>query len=534
VLIRSGSLPDGTALRSDVAIVGSGPAGLSLAEGLADRRCRVLILESGPVSRRRCGRRPLMGESTGQPFPIATSRARGFGGTSQLWLPGTGLRARRLDAIDFQPSAVRSGLGWPYSADELEPFYQRAYARLGLDPGLPDAEWLPDPGVSAEDGSKLAAFQFVDRSVFADSLGQVADSPWIELMPDATVRAIEVSPDTGEVAGLEVTSGAGSRLRIEATRYVLAGGAIENARLLLESPGLSGAGVGNEYDQVGRWFMDHLCVDTGIVVPSRPGAFNTAPYEETTTAGGARNQPMLWLGEGAIRRQNLLNAAFWVFRARPGYLSQGVQSIRTLRQGLETTPRLPGAPAQLLGALRGWRQAARYELSRSGKAAGGGPLVMRALGEQVPDACSRVTLSDRRDAHGRRRVKLNWRVNPEDVWHLRRHQELLAEGFERHGVGTIIDNLPSDGTLPLFWTNHHHLGGTRMHADHKRGVVDDDCRVHSARNLFVVGGSVFPTGGYVNPTLTIMALAIRTADVIRGELGQPPLRLSETEIRDHG
>jgi choline dehydrogenase-like flavoprotein len=533
VLIKGGNLPDGIALRTDVAIVGSGPAGLSLAEGLADRRCRVLILESGPLSPRWRDRRGLGGESTGRPFPIASTRAGGFGGTSRLWEPDTGLRVRRLDAIDLQPSAARSGLGWPYGDDELEPFYQRAYARLGLDSRLPDADWPPDPGVSVDGGPKLAAFQFKSHGFFVDSLGQVADSPWIELVFDATVRGIEVSRETGEVTGLEVTSGAGSRFRIEATRYVLAGGAIENARLLLESPGVSGAGVGNEYDQVGRWFMDHLCADTGIVAPSTQGAFDSAPYEETTTAGGARNQPMLWVGEAAIRREGLLNAAFWVFRARPGYLSPAVQSLRALRYGLATTPRLPDAPAELFEALRGWRQAVRFALSRSGVAVGSGPLVLRALGEQVPDASSRVTLSDRRDAGGRRRVKLNWRVNPQDVWHLRRHQELLTEGFERRQMGTIIDNLPSDGSLPLFWTNHHHLGGTRMHGDHKRGVVDRDCRVHSAPNLFVVGGSVFPTGGYVNPTLTIIALAIRTADLIRRELGEAPLGLSETEVRDH-
>ena len=534
MLIRAGNLPDGISLRSDVAIVGSGPAGLSLAEGLADRRCRVLIVESGPVSHGRRDRRALMGESTGQPFPIATTRARGFGGTSQLWEPGTGLRVRRFDAIDFEPSAARSGLGWPIGVDELEPFYQRAYMRLGLDPWLPDADWLPDPGVRADGGPKLAAFQFTGHSVFVDSLVQVADSPWVELVSDATVRGIEVLRDTGEVTGLEVSSGTGSRFRIEATRYVLAAGAMENARLLLESPGVSGAGIGNEYDQVGRWFMDHLCVDTGIVAPRRPEAFDFASYEETATAGGARNQPMLWVGETAIRRENLLNAAFWVFRARPGYLSPGVQSIRALHYGLEATPKLSDAPAQVFEALRGWRQAAKFALSRAGKEAGSGPLVLRALGEQAPDEGSRVALSDIRDAGGRRRVKLNWRVNPEDIWHLRRHQELLREGFERHGMGTIIDNLPSDGSVPLFWTNHHHLGGTRMHDDHKQGVVDCDCRVHSAPNLFVVGGSVFPTGGYINPTLTIIALAIRTADVIRRELGEPPLRLSESEVSDNG
>lgn len=534
MLVPAGSLPDGLALRCDVAVVGSGPAGLSLAEELADRRIRVVVLEAGGLSRERGDRGRLVGESTGQPFPLASSRARGFGGTSQLWEPGTGLRARRLDAIDFLPSPARSGLGWPYGPDELEPFYQRACARLGLEPGLPDPEWLPETDGSAAGGAKLAAFQFTDHRVFVDRLGQVAASPWVELIFGATVRGIEISPGTGEVMGLEVRSERGSRYRIEATRYVLAGGAIENARLLLESPGRSGAGVGNEYDQVGRWFMDHLCVDTGMMVGSAPGAVDPSPYQESTTAGGARNQPMLWLGEDAIRRENLLNAAFWVFRAPPGYLSPAVQSIRALHQGLETAPRLTDAPARALGALRGWRQAAGYALARAGMAGSPGPLVVRALGEQVPDWSSRVALSDRRDAGGRRQVSLNWRVNPQDVWQLRRHQELLAERLRRHGMATIVDCLPADGSLPLFGTTHHHLGGTRMHADHRRGVVDGDCRVHSAPNLFVVGGSVFPTGGYVNPTLTIIALAVRTAEVIRRDLREPSLRLSEREVCHHG
>lgn len=531
MLISAGNLPHGLSLRCDVAIVGSGPAGLTLAEELADRRCRVLVLESGDLPQGPDDRRRLVGDSTGQPFPIASSRARGFGGTSRLWLRGTGLRARRLDPVDFQPLASRRGLGWPYGADELEPFYRRAYARLGLDPGLPDADWLADPGVSTAGPSKSVAFQFADHRIFIDRLGEVAASPWIELMSDATVHGIEVSRDTGEVTGLDVRSGTGACLRVQAARYVLCCGAIENARVLLESPGRSGAGVGNEHDQVGRWFMDHLCVDTGIVVPSTPGAFDSALYEGSTTAGGARSQPMLWVGEAAIRRENLLNAAFWVFRARPGYLSPGVESIRGLHQGLKTAPRLPHAGAQVYRALRGWRQAAEYARSRAGD--GSGPLVLRALGEQVPDPCSRVTLSGRRDSAGRPRASLDWRVNPLDVSHLRRHQELLDERLRRHGLGTIVDHLPRDGSLPLFWTNHHQLGGTRMHGDHRQGVVDGECRVHSSPNLFVVGGSVFPTGGYVNPTLTIIALAMRTAEVIRREVSEPPFALSESEVGHH-
>jgi choline dehydrogenase-like flavoprotein len=70
--------------------------------------------------------------------------------------------------------------------------------------------------------------------------------------------------------------------------------------------------------------------------------------------------------------------------------------------------------------------------------------------------------------------------------------------------------------------SHHLMGTTRMHASARQGVVDADCRVHGVANLFVAGSSVFATGGYVNPTLTIVALAARLAHHLVGVLGAPP------------
>ncbi len=71
----------------------------------------------------------------------------------------------------------------------------------------------------------------------------------------------------------------------------------------------------------------------------------------------------------------------------------------------------------------------------------------------------------------------------------------------------------------MFEGDHHHIGTTRMDADPARGVVDPDGRVHGVRNLWVTGSSVFPTGGWINPTLTIVAVAIRLADHLRAEIG---------------
>jgi choline dehydrogenase-like flavoprotein len=83
---------------------------------------------------------------------------------------------------------------------------------------------------------------------------------------------------------------------------------------------------------------------------------------------------------------------------------------------------------------------------------------------------------------------------------------------EASGIGRII---PVAGSI-INADAHHHLGTTRMHRDPRRGVVDPDGRVHGTANVFVVGSSVFPTGGYANPTLTVVALALRLADHLAG------------------
>jgi choline dehydrogenase-like flavoprotein len=77
----------------------------------------------------------------------------------------------------------------------------------------------------------------------------------------------------------------------------------------------------------------------------------------------------------------------------------------------------------------------------------------------------------------------------------------------------------------------HHMGTTRMHADPQRGIVDADCRMHSAPNVFVTGSSVFPTGGFANPTLTIVALALRVRDTLLRDL-RVPVVTTEEDVPD--
>jgi choline dehydrogenase-like flavoprotein len=138
--------------------------------------------------------------------------------------------------------------------------------------------------------------------------------------------------------------------------------------------------------------------------------------------------------------------------------------------------------------------------------------------EQTPNPESRVSLSAERDAFSIPRVRIDWRLAPVDRWSLRRSLEILATQLGRAGLGRLrIDLNDHDQSWPdVLRDAGHHIGTTRMHLDSKKGVVDENCRVHGMSNLFMAGSSVFPTSGNANPTLTLVALALRLADRVKG------------------
>jgi choline dehydrogenase-like flavoprotein len=156
-------------------------------------------------------------------------------------------------------------------------------------------------------------------------------------------------------------------------------------------------------------------------------------------------------------------------------------------------------------------------------------LMVRA--EQAPNPDSRVILSGDRDALGVPKAALHWQLSRQDKETVSVLAETLGAEFSRVGLGTIepsewLDSddaaWPVDPTVskhPI--AGYHHMGTTRMSDDPSRGVVDAQCRVHGYANLYVAGSSVFPTGGWANPTLTIIALAYRLADELDRRLARP-------------
>ncbi len=142
------------------------------------------------------------------------------------------------------------------------------------------------------------------------------------------------------------------------------------------------------------------------------------------------------------------------------------------------------------------------------------------MSEQLPNPDSRVTLMEECDALGQRRARLDWRMTHLDMKTIIRGQEIIDEELRNAGLGRLHIEMHEEVPPPHLTGGWHHMGTTRMHTDPRQGVVDENCRVHGVSNLFIAGPSVFPTGGYANPVLTIVALSLRLADHIKKRMAE--------------
>jgi choline dehydrogenase-like flavoprotein len=148
---------------------------------------------------------------------------------------------------------------------------------------------------------------------------------------------------------------------------------------------------------------------------------------------------------------------------------------------------------------------------------------VRSHWEQEPRFENHVALdSTKSDDLGIPRVKLHWKKSESD----RRTIVGTATEFAREianselGRVRLVNWVVNDGPIAPQKTKAawHHMGGTRMSDGPDQGIVDQNLRVHGTRNLYVGGSSVFPSGGYANPTLTIVQLSLRLSDEIERRL----------------
>lgn len=431
MFIDSTAVPKNSTVSTDICIVGSGAAGLSLALEFLSTEYQVCILDSDSAA---------LNDLEAMGLPVSNeSRVRGFGGTTKTWL---GIW-KPLGPADFE--------SWPVSFSKLASYYERAANRFS-------AAHLADFATDLDFfGSESIAPTVFYRLKQPDlDFGQKFRKAFAE-NPDTSVylgaNVTKLVGSASQIQEAEVQTLSGNGFHVQAKTFVLAAGGIENPRLLLLSS------LGN--DNVGCFYMDHPKGVAGVI---------KSPSSKLKQYYFAAKDKWVGLALTAKVRaeRQLLNSHILLEPVRTRFLRR-VISVR-----------------------------------------------IRNFMEQMPRSQNRVTLSDQRDALSLPKARVRWQIDEYSQRSLRAFHAILKEELQRLDLGILESPLLADNqNFPITKDASHHMGTTRMGTDPATSVVDENCRVHGLDNLFMAGSSVFPTGGFANPTATIAALAIRLADHLK-------------------
>jgi choline dehydrogenase-like flavoprotein len=482
----------------DACVIGSGPAGITLARRLAAQGFAVALMEAGGLEFSDASQEIYQGAVTGLDYyPLDVARLRYFGGTSNHW----GGWCRELDAHDFRPRPFHAFSGWPIQKADLDPYQAEADAILDLPPppGFPD---LPIPQAGNDFRHVLFRFSPPTR-LGAKYHDEIKASDRISLFLNANLVDLRLGDDLGRVteAVFATYPPAMRRFSVKAQVFCLCAGGIENPRLLLNFRSQMPGGIGNQNDMVGRCFSEHPHFVLADLLLAEPG--DEKEFYAPT--------------EAFIETHQVLNFGL---RLEPDQKPRQLSFVRELRRSATCA----SAFTEELGARVFGRA---IDCDRGGLAeyferlTAPRPLTgkVRIAMEQHLNLQSRVMLGADTDVFGMNRMVLDWHLLPIDFDTMRAAVTAFGAFIAEADIGRLkvrdwllAENPVLPGVAEDEVGGFHHMCTTRMSADPADGVVDGDCRVHGLGNLYIGGSSVFATTGHANPTYTIVQLALRLGD----------------------
>lgn len=508
--LREGALviSDQDILTADVVIIGSGMGGGTLAWALKDTGLDVLIVERGQflprepensqpdhvfIKKRYVTSKPWYDAKTGQPFQPGVYYW--VGGNTKMY----GACLPRFRRSDFEEVEHHDGVSpaWPFSYDDLEPFYSQAeqlfevHGSVDEDPtepphstGYPYPPLPHEPAVerfanmlylqglhpfhmacamhlpsiaeriadTTADGSPSSTGNKSDAENRA--VRPALESPTVRLLLGSYVRRLHTSPDGHTVKAAEAELG-GRTVRIEAKTFVVSGGAVNSAALLLRSVSEEHAhGLGNSSGLLGRNYMVH---NSTFFMAVNPTQRNDTAWQKTLGLND-------WYQAGPDTRYPLGN----------------LQMLGKLR-------------APMVKAARSWAPmwALKMVTDRS--------LDIYLSTEDLPRPDNQITVDGDK-------IMISWTAN-----NLVPHNELVkrvSHAVRKAGYPVVLAERMGIAT------NSHMCGTAVAGTDPSSSVLDPDCRSHDVSNLFVVDSSFFPSSAALNPALTIAANALRVAPTI--------------------
>lgn len=555
-------LLNGTEVISDVCIIGAGPAGMTAAREFLATNFTVSLLESGGHGYNHDIQMLSKGEISGDiNEEQEATHLRQIGGTANNWIlqmtdDEYGYRYTPFDEIDFEKRDYIPYSGWPIKKSDLDPYYERVHAACGIGHYDYTAEYWArgkhQPIKLNKDKVYNSVFTFGPTKKFTKEFPeQVANSNNVTLYYHATVVELLCSENGEEVTTAVVRMLDGKEVYFKAKQFIITSNALQTPRLLLNSNKTHQNGIGNQHDNLGRYFMDHNLVMCGLFYPDDPSIINELGFYDMQGVDGTTILGRISLNPVAMKEHKLRNLAVmlfpttWnqhdldamtsvnVFRLMPhqiytwrfplelvkhifNLIREPITLARHIRNILRGRKRLMlavyeyfryGIPVFLGLGRGGWSRVSNNQRKYDS-------LEVLAIVEQSPNPNNRVTVTEEKDALGCRKTKLHYICSEEDIQSVKRAQSLIGGALTETGLGGYQPPEQSAEVMKTSTGLHHMLGTTRMSDDPRDGVVDRDCRVHGMRNLFIAGSAVFPTGSYANPTLTNLAISIRTSDKV--------------------
>jgi len=546
-----------TSLVYDACVVGAGPAGITAAIELAERGLSVVLVESGTEGYNAEAQRlsDAVITTTNSHGIMADAVHRGLGGTSLLW----GGRCVPLDAIDFEQREFVAESGWPLTNSDLRPFYQRASEILGVGAanftvGTSEALITDKQLLSSnfKDSETLCATELErwsrEPNIWVSQKSKLQSHPRITILSGLTcigLRQTKLDASVSEILVQSTGVGQSESACIKAKVFILACGGIECTRLVLNSirEPLGLKLISSEF--VGRYYMGHPSGKIADIELSGDPNQTLYGFERD---GSVYVKRRITLSPATLRQESILNIAFWLDNAPISDWRHGSGVLSAAYLAL-TAPFFGGflAPAAIRKRVAGekgggkmrhvWnclrsplktaifctrffyqRYIARPRVPGFFTFSGNNRYALHYHAEQVPNWNSTISLSDEKDIHGLNRVRIALEWSLQDIESIIKAHEVLDIALQKDGIGRLIYYYPisllQKEIKEQAVDGFHQIGTLRMAADPSKGVTDPYGRLYGTSNCYIASSAIFPTSGQANPTLALVALAIRQAEHI--------------------
>jgi choline dehydrogenase-like flavoprotein len=503
----------------DIVVVGGGPVGIVVAVQLARSGHEVVVLEAGGRTVEPVAQQLNAGMNDGHPHNgLSQARIRVLGGNSIVWggtlLPYT--------SIDFAQREWVENSGWPLKLQDLAPYYDRAAALLGVEPGIGcDGEIWKQARVTApvlDDAIEIV----LTRSLRERNLARLFRNDFtsrsnLKLLLHAIVTDVVFDNATNRVKAVVINSIDRRQARLPARHFVVACGTIEATRLLLTAAQNDREAPWGRNSWLGCCFQDHLEISAARLRRKRTETFDN--IFDSILLAGQKYQPKMRLAERVQKAERLLNISGVL--QFDSSLQHHIDNVKLFVSSVlrgAVPPNLRTIPSHSLALLRIWGPLIRRYIQEH-RIFNHSDMGIRLLinCEQVPLRESAIRLdNERRDLLGMPAVRLDWRIDGQEIHTMARFCEIVRDALLRMGIADVQLH-PKIAARDVSILNecidsYHQCGGLRMASTFDDGVVDPHLRVHGTANLHIAGAATFPTSGYANCTYTALALALRLCD----------------------